>query len=297
MLSAKNLHKKFASTIAVNDVSFTVEQGKVFGLLGPNGAGKTTTIRMLLNIITPDSGEVLYDNLPITEETKNHVGYLPEERGLYRKGIVIETILYFAALKNMEPAEAKRAAMQWLERFKLADRAKSKIEELSKGNQQKIQFIISVIHDPAVLVLDEPFSGFDPVNQELLKEMIIEQKAHGKAIIFSTHQMEQAEKLCDAICLVNHGNVVLAGTISDVKKKFGKNSLHVEFRGDSSIFNNLPNVDHADVYNNYAELRMKDGQEINAVAKYLVDKVSLQKLELVEPSLHSIFIDVVGSQE
>src|SRR5690348_1951102 len=230
MLSAKNLYKKFASTVAVDDVSFAIEQGKVFGLLGPNGAGKTTTIRMLLNIITPDSGEVLYDGLPITEETKNHVGYLPEERGLYRKGIVIETILYFAALKNMEAAAAKRAAMQWLERFKLADRAKSKIEELSKGNQQKVQFIISVIHDPAVLVLDEPFSGFDPVNQELLKEMIIEQKAHGKAIIFSTHQMEQAEKLCDAICVVNRGKVVLAGTIGDVKKKFGKNSLHVEFR-------------------------------------------------------------------
>ncbi|HZV12734.1 MAG TPA: ATP-binding cassette domain-containing protein [Candidatus Kapabacteria bacterium] len=297
MLSAKNLYKKFASTVAVDNVSFTVEQGKVFGLLGPNGAGKTTTIRMLLNIITPDSGEVYYDNLPITEETKNHVGYLPEERGLYRKGIVIETILYFAALKNMESAVAKRTAMQWLERFKLEDRAKSKIEELSKGNQQKVQFIISVLHDPAVLVLDEPFSGFDPVNQELLKEMIIEQKAHGKAIIFSTHQMEQAEKLCDAICVINRGKVVLEGSLGDVKKKFGKNSLHVEFRGDNSVFNALPNVDHADVYNNYAELRMKDGQEINAVAKYLVDKVSLQKLELVEPSLHSIFIDVVGAQE
>jgi len=300
MLAAKNLYKKYASTVAVNNVSFTAPRGAVFGLLGPNGAGKTTTIRMILNIITPDAGEIFFDTIPIDKETKNRVGYLPEERGLYRKGLVLETVLYFAALKDMERTAAKKAAMQWLERFNLAQRTKSKIEELSKGNQQKIQFIIAVIHDPDLLVLDEPFAGFDPVNQELLTEIIIEQKERDKTIIFSTHQMEQAEKLCDHICLINRGNIVLDGTIGDVKKRFGKNSMLVEFTGDGSILKSAPGVESATVYNNYAELRMRNGnaagESINAVAEYIADKIPLRKIEIVEPSLHSIFIDVVGEE-
>jgi ABC-2 type transport system ATP-binding protein len=296
MLDVKNLRKEFDTVIAVDDVSLTVKRGEIFGLLGPNGAGKTTTIRTVLNIIQPDSGSVTFDGKPFSEEVWNTVGFLPEERGLYKKNKIIHVILYFASLKGIEEREAKSLAMKWLERFDLAKSAYRKVEELSKGNQQKIQFIISVLHDPQLIILDEPFTGFDPVNQVLLKDILLEMRQQNKAIIFSTHQMDQAEKLCDSICLINKGKVVVEGTIAEVKKRYGKNSVHLEYEGDGSFLKTLAYVRRADVYQNYAELELSDMKQTKELLASLDSKISLRKFEIVEPSLNSIFIDVVGER-
>ena len=295
MLVADHLVKRFAGVTAVNDVSLRVDRGSVFGLLGPNGAGKTTTIRMLRNIITPDSGAITLDGEPITEATKNRVGYVPEERGLYRKGLVLETILYFAMLKGMAPAAAKDAAMRWLTRFGLEDRAKRRIEELSKGNQQKVQFIVSVIHDPDVLVLDEPFSGLDPVNQEVLKEIIAEHKRANKGIIFSTHMMEQAEELCADVCVINRGEIALHGTLEGVRAQFGKNMYRLEFTGDGAFLATLPGVAHVAVSHSSAEITVRDGTTLNEIVRAACEHVALRKAEALAPSLHAIFLDVVGA--
>jgi len=297
MLKIKNLKKVFANVVAVNGVSFEVRRGEVFGLLGPNGAGKTTTIRMALNIIQPDSGEVLFEGLPFREETWNIVGFLPEERGLYKKSKIINTILYFATLKGMTERAAKPLAMKWLERFSLLDSAHRKVEELSKGNQQKVQFIISILHRPKLLILDEPFSGLDPVNQILLKDILLELRQQNTAIIFSTHQMDQAEKLSDSICLINKGRVVVEGSVADVKKRFGKNSVHLEYEGDGAFLSALPYIRRADVYQNYAELELSDMSQTRELLSNLDGKISLRKFEIVEPSLHSIFLNVVGAPD
>jgi ABC-2 type transport system ATP-binding protein len=294
MLQVRNLRKEFDSVVAVDGVSLRVERGELFGLLGPNGAGKTTTIRTVLNIIRPDSGQILFDGRPFTEQTWNIVGYLPEERGLYRKSRVLNTIAYFGALKGMEEREAKRQAYRWLERFSLVDRASSRINELSKGNQQKVQFITAVLHRPQLLILDEPFAGFDPVNQVLLKDIFLELRAENIAIIFSTHQMEQVEKLCDSIALINKGKPVLSGSLREVKHRHGKNSVHLEFDGDGSALRSLPGVKTANVYQNYAELELEDISLAGQLVRGLDEKIQLRKFEVVEPSLNSIFIGVVG---
>ena len=219
MLSVRHLRKTFSTVVAVDDVSFDVERGEIFGLIGPNGAGKTTTIRAILNILLPDAGSIMYEGRPFDETTRNMVGYLPEERGLYRKSRLLDMILYFSDLRGMPRQEAKREAMRWLERFGLAERAGRKVEELSKGNQQKVQFITSVLHKPPLLILDEPFAGLDPVNQLLFQEVFQELRQEGRAIIFSTHQMDQAERLSDSLCLINRGRVVLGGSVRQVKQR------------------------------------------------------------------------------
>ncbi len=294
MLIARHLRKEFTNVVAVNDVSLEALRGEILGLLGPNGAGKTTTIRMILNIIQPDYGTITFDSKPFDESIRNRLGYLPEERGLYRKNKLLNTILYFSSLKGIDTAEAKRRAYKWLERFDLLNKYQSKIEELSKGNQQKVQFIISVLHEPELIILDEPFSGLDPVNQILLKDILLELKQKGKAIIFSTHQMEQAEKLCDKICLINKGNVVINGPISDVKSRYGKNSIHIEYDGDGTFLKELPFVQQATVYQNYAELLLKDSVTTREIIFTISNKLDIRKFEYVEPSLNSIFIQVVG---
>jgi len=209
MLSVQQLRKQFDTVVAVDGVSFDVPGGSIFGLLGPNGAGKTTTIRMILRILEPDSGTVTYNGEGFTEATRDMLGYLPEERGLYKKSRLIDTLLYFAELRGMQRSKARTIVMSWLERLGLEQAAQRKVEELSKGNQQKVQFVGAVMHDPAIVVLDEPFSGLDPVNQNIFKDILLELKQKGKAIIFSTHQMDQAERLSDALCLRNKGRVVL----------------------------------------------------------------------------------------
>ncbi len=295
MLSVRNLRKDFATVRAVDNVSFTAQRGEVFGLLGPNGAGKTTTIRMILNILEPDGGEITYDGKPFTESLRNEVGYLPEERGLYRKSKLLDTILYFGELRGMQRGHAKAEAYRWLKRLSLLDAVGRRIEELSKGNQQKVQFIISIIHNPPLVVLDEPFSGFDPVNQLLFKDILLELRQQGKAVIFSTHQMDQAEKLSDLLCLINKGVVVLGGSVRDVKKQYGRNSLQIEFQGDGSFLDTLPGVRRAIVFGNAAELELDPDAVIQPIVDQLNRRLELRKLQLVEPSLQSIFLQAVGA--
>ena len=294
MLNVVQLRKDFSSIRAVDGVSFNVQRGEIFGLLGPNGAGKTTTIRMVLNILEPDGGEITYEGRRFSEHVRDIVGYLPEERGLYKKNKLWDTVMYFAQLRGMQPGVAKAEAYRWLQRFGLLAHKDRKVEELSKGNQQKVQFIVSIIHDPLLIVLDEPFSGLDPVNQILFKDVFLELKQRGKAVIFSTHQMDQAEKLSDRLCLINRGKVVLGGTVRDVKKQYGKNTLHLEFSGDGTFMQTLPGVRRAFMYPNSAELELEDGVTVQSLLVKIIDRVEVRKFELLEPSLHSIFIQIVG---
>jgi ABC-2 type transport system ATP-binding protein len=295
MLKAEKLKKQFTTVLAVDDVSLEVHRGSIFGLIGPNGAGKSTTIRMLLNITAPDSGHITYDGADFSASVRNRIGYLPEERGLYKKNGVLDTIIYFATLRGIERNEARKRGMEWLERFNLQAYAKRKVEELSKGNQQKAQFITSILHEPELIVLDEPFSGLDPVNQIVMKDILKELKQKNSAVIFSTHQMETAEKLSDEICLINHGRVVLEGTVKQVKQRFGTNALHLEYNGDGAFLSQLPFVAKATVYENFAELSLRDSISGNEVLAAVAEKLEIRKLEFVEPSLNSIFLEVVGA--
>jgi ABC-2 type transport system ATP-binding protein len=297
MLKASNLRKEFTSVLAVDGVSFDVQRGEILGLLGPNGAGKTTSIRIILNILQPDAGEVTYDGRKFSDPVRNQVGYLPEERGLYRKSKLWDTILYFAEIRGMSAGSAKTETYKWLQRFDLLSYKDKKVEELSKGNQQKVQFVTSIIHDPALIVLDEPFSGLDPVNQILLKDIFLELKQRGKAIIYSTHQMDQAEKLSDTLCLINRGRVVLSGNVHDVKKRYGKNSVLVEYDGDGTFLPLLPGVRRSNVYQNAAELELEDGVVPQVILSYLNGRIDIRKFEVLEPSLNSIFIHIVGGAQ
>ncbi|MBM4160581.1 MAG: ATP-binding cassette domain-containing protein [Ignavibacteria bacterium] len=294
MLKVTDLRKAYDTVVAVDGVSLEVQRGELFGLLGPNGAGKTTTIRTVLNIIAPDSGTITFDGKRFSPEMWNIIGYLPEERGLYRKSKLVNTILYFASLKGIPARVAKPLADRWLDRFGLKDSGHRKVEELSKGNQQKIQIIISILHSPQLLVLDEPFAGLDPVNQILLKDIFLELRQQNTAVIFSTHQMEQAEKMCDNICLINKGKHVLSGSLRDVKKQYGTNSVRLEYEGDGAFLKRLPFVTRADVYQNYAELELADIQKSGEILSQLDDRLNVRKFEIIEPSLNSIFLHVVG---
>ncbi|MBP1654340.1 MAG: transporter [Bacteroidetes bacterium] len=297
MLTVSDLRKSFSHTTAVEGISFTVRRGEIFGLLGPNGAGKTTTIRMILDILRPDEGRISFEGKSFSPETRNRVGYLPEERGLYRKGKVLETILYFAELRGMSRGPARVEAQRWLARFGLLDAAGRRLEELSKGNQQKVQFIVAVIHDPDLIILDEPFSGLDPVNQMIFKDAVQELKRREKAIIFCTHMMDHAERLSDSLCLLDRGKIVLAGTVRGVKKAYGRNSLHIEFEGDGGFLDLLPGVQRIIRYENAAELELAPGARPGDLIATINDAVEIRKIELLEPSLHSIFIRLVSSGE
>jgi ABC-2 type transport system ATP-binding protein len=294
MLNVVRVRKSYSTVLAVDEVSLSVERGQILGLLGPNGAGKTTTIRMILNINPPDSGTITFDGKEFTESTRDLVGYLPEERGLYRKSKVLNTILYFARLKRVDPAEAKRRAYEWLKRFDLLSAFDRRVDELSKGNQQKVQFIISIIHQPQLVILDEPFSGLDPVNQIVLKDILMELKQQGRAVIFSTHQMDQAEKLCDRICLINKGRVVVEGAIADVKNRYGRNTLQIEFSGDASFIPALGWVKAAHIYENFAEIEVSGSERLPAIVRELAGRLDISKVEVTSPSLNAIFLGVVG---
>lgn len=294
MLEVVNLRKTFGNTVALDGVSFKVNPGEIFGLIGPNGAGKTTTIRVSLGIIEQDSGSILFNGEPLTEEFKDKLAYLPEERGLYRKSRVLDVLIYFAGLRGVRIVEARKRAMDWLKKFELDRYAGHKVEELSKGMQQKVQFISCLINEPQLLILDEPFSGLDPVNQMLLKDTMREMKASGKTIVFSTHQMEQAEKLCDRICLIDRGKVVLYGELSQIKKKYGSNSIHLEFDGESTRLTHILGAVKIDLYENYAEIKTNGEVNPNDILKQVVNLVEVRKFSIEEASLNSIFIQVVG---
>lgn len=293
MLIVRNLTKQFNDVVAVNNLNFTVSEGRIFGLLGPNGAGKTTTIRTVLNIIKPTSGEISFYNSKISRDFFNVIGYLPEERGLYKKSRVESVILYFASLKNMKRHEAKEQLNFWLEKLNITEYKTKKIEELSKGNQQKIQFITSVIHNPRLLILDEPFSGFDPINQQIIRETILSFLSEGKLIILSTHHMELAEKMCSEILLINKGKEVYSGPLSQLKKNFGGNMVEIGFEGNGQIIKNLDYVKGFDNYNNFAEVQLEDRIEPYIFLREIADKLRVNHFRIIEPTLNKIFIDLI----
>jgi ABC-2 type transport system ATP-binding protein len=294
MIRAEQLQKRYATVHAVKGISLEARDGEIFGLLGPNGAGKSTTIRMITNIIQPDSGSVAYDGQPFSDRVRGHVGYLAEERGLYQKARIQETIVHFARLRGLPEKEALHRTESWLARFDLAGSGKRRIEELSKGNQQKVQIIISLIHEPHYVILDEPSSGLDPVNQELLREIVIDLRGQGRTILYSTHQMELAERLCNRIALINKGEVVLSGTVDEVREQHGGNYARIEFDGDGAFLATLPTVAGADIYQNYAELTLRSGTGINDLLPYIGEKLKVSLIQRVRPSLNTIFIDTVG---
>ncbi len=293
IIEIKNVTKKFNDRIAVNNLSFTAESGKIYGFLGPNGAGKTTTIRMIMGIIGPDSGEIKIFGKRISDESKRQIGYIPEERGLYKKYKVSDLLLYFARLKGMNSEEAKRNISFWLEKVNLKDRANSKIEELSKGMQQNVQLIISLINNPDLIILDEPFVGLDPINARNMKEIILSIKQSGKTIIFSTHQMNEAERLCDHIFLINKGIKLIDGSIDEVKKKYSKNFVTVEFKNRISDLNEIDIIENIYYEGNKAEIELRKNKNYNDLLEILLEKGEIKKYEVSESSLESIFVEVV----
>src|SRR6266571_4191817 len=236
--------KRFNTLTAVEKLSFSIPEGKVFGLLGPNGAGKTTTLRMLMRVLIPDEGSIEVLGTPADDRTPDAIGYLPEERGLYPRMKIREVLVFLAALKGLTEAEADRGARQWLERLELGEWVNKKINDLSKGMQQKVQFIAAVLHRPPILILDEPFTGLDPVNASLIKDIMLELRNQGSTIILSTHRMEQVEMMCDSICLINKGRNVLDGELQAIKRSYGKNTVQIEYTGDGD-FLNLPALIHS----------------------------------------------------
>jgi len=293
MLELQNVIKTFEDVRAVDDLSFRVETGDIYGLLGPNGAGKTTTIRMIMQIFQPDSGSISFQDEPISVKTKDRIGYLPEERGVYQKMKVNEVIEYFAALKGMDMSVARKNADKYLNRFELLARAEDKVEELSKGNQQKVQFIISIIHEPKLLILDEPFSGLDPVNQVLIKEIIKELQEQDTTILFSTHQMAQVEKLCQRICLINEGKVIVEGNLKQIKRDLGSRLIRVESDDSLDELQSDPSITWSEMDNGALIAELQDDMKPHDFLKSLVSRVKVRKFEVVEPSLEQIFIDQV----
>jgi ABC-2 type transport system ATP-binding protein len=285
--------KRFDDFVAINDLSFQVRRGSIFGLLGPNGAGKTTTIRMIVDIFAPDGGEITVFDQPPSPQVQQQIGYLPEERGLYKKMRVGEQLLFFARLKGMTVAEADIRIASWLAQLELSEWKDKKAGELSKGMQQKIQFIIAAINEPELLILDEPFSGLDPVSVSLLKGIILDFKRRGKTVIFSTHQMEQVEQMCDDICLINHGTKVLGGSLREVKRSFGRNTVLIDYEGtDSFLTNDI--VKRLNRFPNYTELVLNDGADAQEILRRAVTAgVRINRFELIEPSLNDIFIESV----
>ena len=294
-LRVENVSKHYGDFTAVNDLSFNVQAGRVFGFLGPNGAGKTTTIRMIVGITAPDEGRIELFGRKISSELQNNIGYLPEERGLYKKMKIVDQLRYFAALKGVSQTEADKRIDFWLERMNLSEWKSKKTTDLSKGMQQKVQFISTVLHDPDLLILDEPFSGLDPVNVGFMMDVIAEFKSAEKTIIFSTHLMETAERLCQDILLINKSKKVISGTLRDVKASYGKNLIALRAFGgdevlqDQSLVTRI--VEHADE----KELFLAENADAQVLLKRLIESgASVSKFELIEPSLNDIFIENVS---
>ena len=286
--------KSFGEFTAVRELSLDVRAGRVFGLLGPNGAGKTTTIRMIVNITAPDSGSISLFGRKIDTELQDRIGYLPEERGLYRRMRVVDQLRFFAELKNVRGKQVESKIDEWLARVKLSEWKNKRSMELSKGMQQKIQFITAVIHDPDLLILDEPFSGLDPINTELLKEIVLDLKRAGKTIIFSTHQMEVAERICDDICLLNRSLKVLDGSLREIKSSFGRNSIAVRCEGGDGVLDDPELVSKVVRHADEAQALLAPGADAQRLLRRLIDSGAvIGKFEMMEPSLNDIFITKV----
>jgi len=292
-LEVLDVNKAYGDFVAVDSLSLSVPPGTIFGLLGPNGAGKTTTIRMIMDIIAPDSGEVLFMGRPRTADDLDSIGYLPEERGLYRKMTTLEQLLFLGELHGMRRADAKPRIEQWLERVGLAEWTHKKVEELSKGMQQKIQLVGTVLHEPDLVILDEPFSGLDPINQGLFKEMLAAFKEGGRTILFSTHIMEQAEKLCDHICLISGGKAVLKGALTDIKRDFGGNTYRLAAAGDGSGLAAIDGVEDVASYDSHYRLLLRADAAAPRVLASIVQQMEVEEFRSEEPELEEIFIKAV----
>jgi len=291
-LKLDNVCKTYDGKVAVEGLNLEVPEGRIYGIIGPNGAGKTTTIRMIMNITMPDSGQITIDGHPRGTDFVNRVGYLPEERGLYKKMSVSEILVYLGQLKDC-PLNKLRADMDgWLDRMNLLEYKERKVEELSKGMQQKLQFISTILHNPDLVILDELFSGLDPLNIEIIKDVLLELKTSGKTILFSTHVMEQAEKLCDHVCMISNGHSVIDGKMADVKAGFGKNAVQIDLDGDAGFAAEIAGVKGITESNNYVELQLEEGADTNHILRAIAERVTVRRFEIVEPSLYNIFIDM-----
>jgi ABC-2 type transport system ATP-binding protein len=289
------LSKSYENKVAVKDLSLSIGPGTMFGLLGPNGAGKTSSIRMMVGITMPDNGEVKLLGKPFSRESLKKVGYLPEERGLYKKMKVMEQLIFMGELRGLDRATAGKRAHDWCERLQILDAVDKKTEELSKGMQQKIQFISTLLHEPELIIMDEPFSGLDPVNATLLQDTLIDLKKSGKAILFSTHRMDQVEKLCDAICLIHHGEAVLSGGMREIKSRYERNRVIIDFEGDNAFFQHPAIAEYKD-YAGHVEIKLKPHADAQDLLRTASQKAAIYRFELVEPSLEEIFIQTVGEK-
>ena len=288
----RGIHKTYDSFIAVDHLSFAIREGSVYGLLGPNGAGKTSSIRMMIGITLPDAGEVWLFGEKFHREQLQRVGYLPEERGLYKKMKVLDHLIFLGRLHGLSIDEARKRSLAWCERLQLSEWVHKKVEELSKGMQQKLQFIATLLHDPDLVIMDEPFSGLDPVNSSTLQDVLVELRNAGKTILFSTHRMDQVERLCDGICLIDHGRSVLEGDLKKIKASYGRNSVQMQYEGDPSI-EGSDLVQSFSNFGNYVEVRLKPGVDAQLLLQRASAKARISRFELTEPSLEEIFKDVV----
>ncbi|MEA2464963.1 MAG: type transport system ATP-binding protein [Acidobacteriota bacterium] len=293
ILAVRDIRKTFGAVRAVDGVSFTVRRGTITGLLGRNGAGKTTTIRMITGIFMPDSGDIQW-LAGGSGSFRDRIGYLPEERGLYKQMKIVDLLLFLAEIKGVRARREK--IDHWLDRFELTDKRDAKIEELSKGNQQKVQLIGTLLHDPELIILDEPQSGLDPVNMVLVRNLLRELRQEGKTILLSTHMMAEAERLADEIILIHGGKVVLEGTLDQVRGSFGKNTLHIDFDGDGAFLHDLPQVKRAAIVNNAAELSLAEGADPQDILQACVSRLRIRRFEVAAPSLEEIFIEKVGTE-
>ncbi|MEW6735228.1 MAG: ATP-binding cassette domain-containing protein [Acidobacteriota bacterium] len=297
-IELRGISKSYGEFAAVRNLSFTVMRGSTFGFLGPNGAGKTTTIRMIVNITVPDEGEIEILGARPSPQLQTRIGYLPEERGLYKKMKVRDQLLFFAGLKGVSGVDAASRIQRWGQRLQIAEWLDKKAEELSKGMQQKIQFIATILHEPELLILDEPFSGLDPVNTNLLIEVIQELKQAGRTIIFSTHMMEQVERLCDDICLINKSQKVLGGNLRTVKREFALNKVALCYDGGGDFLHQNGLVKQVDRFANHIELALADGADPQELLRRAIESgARISRFELIEPSLNEIFIAKVGKAD
>jgi len=301
ILTVDQVTKQYDKVLAVNKASFSADPGRILGLLGPNGAGKTTTIRMIAYITVPDSGEILFGDKKVGPWSQERMGYLPEERGLYKKMKVGDQLVYFAELKGIQKKEAGKRVRLWLERFGAEEWYSRKTNELSKGMQQKIQFITAVIHNPDLLILDEPFGGLDPINAELLQDVIMELKEAGCTILFASHRMEQVEQLCDDICLISQGEIVVRGALRDIKREAGKNTVVIDFDGKDTFLDTMEAKQLIRINvrsKNRAEVRLLHNTKPREVlTEALISTEDITRFELVEPSMREIFVTAVTEQE
>jgi ABC-2 type transport system ATP-binding protein len=289
----ERVRKAYADFVAVDDLSFSISPGQIFGLLGPNGAGKTSSIRMMIGITMPDRGVVRLFGEPFERRHLRKIGYLPEERGLYRKITVKENLTLLGQLSGLSSAESVVRARRWTERLGIGEWIGKRVEEMSKGMQQKVQFIAALLHDPELIIMDEPFAGLDPINANVLKDTILELKGQGRTILFSTHRMDQVEKLCDSICLVNRGRSVLQGGLREIKASYGRKFIQIEYEGDGGFLTRCPLVESSNNYGNYAEVKLRPSADSQELLRAAMCSARISRFEVMEPSLEQIFIDRV----